>query len=148
MCCLGFIAPAAASAASPPLVAGGVLVGMVLFGSFAYMLSRTFRHMNETIPQDRTAAAIHEAADLRSFYKVNPSLAPLQALIEGMREAQDDDTVCDIYASVLSELTGRYFRRDLVAWDAWIAREGVDFITTQRSSGLLTNHADTLPLSF
>ena len=145
---LGFIAPAAASAASPPFVVGGVLVGLVLFGSFAYMLSRTFSNMNETAPQDRIAAAIHEVADLRTFFEANPSLAPLQALIEGMREAQGDDTVCDIYASALSELTGRYFRRDLVAWDAWIAREGADFITAQRSSGVLTNHADALPHSF
>ena len=63
-----------------------------------------------------------------------------------MREAQDD-TVCDIYASALSELTGRFFRRDLVAWDAWIAREGERFVTTQRSTDVVTHHVVAFPLS-
>ena len=143
---LALIAPGAASVASPPLVVGGMLVGLLLLGSFAYMLSRTFQNMSDIQPEDRVTAATQNAADLSTRFETHPSTTVLNTLVDGIRTAESESEA-SAFVTALTGLTGRYFKSDVVAWESWVRREGSVFVADYKHTARNTVQASALPLS-
>ena len=146
MLSLGVLVPAAASAASPPLVVGGMIVGLLLFGSFAYMLSKTFRNLSSHEPENRVAAAKADCEALEAEFEQYPEVATLHALVDGLRQAQSE-TEATLYSLALSRLTGRFFKHDLVAWDVWLNRECTTFVARTIARNQEISRPIALPLS-
>jgi len=146
MMTLALILPGAASVASPPLVVGGMLVGLLLLVSFAYMLSKTFQNMSDIQPEDRISAAKSTAESLCQRFASRPTLTTLTALVDGLRNAQTDDEAA-YFTHALSNLTCRFFKADVVAWESWLRREGAEFVSNASADVNVTTAAVALPLS-
>jgi uncharacterized protein (DUF2267 family) len=115
--------PLAASVASPPLVVGGLLVGLVLLGAAVTLLLRTFRNIQSVTETDPADEARTEVQALQSAWESKPSVEILRDLVAGLRESVTGDEA-ETFAAALSDATGRYFGRDDVSWEVWVRREG------------------------
>lgn len=146
MMTLALILPGAASVASPPLVVGGMLVGLLLLGSFAYMLSRTFQNMSAIQPENRLQAATGDTTNLTDTFQSTPSVDVLHALVDGLRESETDEEA-QVYVAALTDLTGRFFKSDVVAWESWLRREGERFVSNTDTERRAPVRSVALPLS-
>lgn len=124
--------PCAAAAASPPVVVGGVLVGVLLLGLSVGILLRTFRMMKAS-RVERTIERLRREADARhDHWLATRDAGAIGGLIELMMEADGDDER-HLLSNALSDITGRYFGPDAIAWQAWWTHEGKEFVATALS---------------
>lgn len=125
--------PFAAAAASPPVVVGGVLVGVLLLGLSVGILLRTFRTMR-TARTEQSVERLRREADARheSWLATRDGDA-VSGLIDLMAVADTDEARRPV-ASALSDITGRYFGEDPLAWRAWWRQEGEHFVAHARTS--------------
>lgn len=119
--------PHAAASASPPLVVGGILVGVLLLSLSVVMLVRTFRTMR-TAGQDRRIEQIRREADTRAEeWTTTREARTIASLIELLHDAETDPER-KLVTDRLTEITGRYFGLDAVAWQAWWTADGEEFV--------------------
>lgn len=123
--------PQAASVASPPLVVGGMLVGLVLLAVFVGLLVRTFRNMSAAgLESQFERARRHSEEWLLQWHEAADPDA-VRALIDGLCMTDDTQTR-QVYADALAEITQRYFGADDVAWEVWWRRHGAAFAAEAR----------------
>ncbi len=114
--------PFAASVASPPLVAMGVLVGLALLGLSMALFVRTMRSMKRT-RAERPIDVLRRNVDTQlEHYRATADRSAVGPMIEALREAETDEER-QVLVEALSEMSGRYFGIDVVAWQAWWRRE-------------------------
>lgn len=130
-------AHAAASVASPPLVVGGMLVGLVLLALFIGLLARTFRNMQAARVVSRLEAAQHDVEHRLEEWHERPDVEILRALLDGLRESIEENER-QAYASALSEVSGRFFGADLVAWEVWFRKDAAGLVSQRTAT---RNHA-------
>ncbi len=123
--------PHAASAVSPPLVVGGMLIGLLLLVLFIGILVRTFRNMKSAVVADPGSHLQREIGDLLEQWQASADPDVVRSLIDGLRLAEFDGEA-EQYAEALSEITKRYFGTDGVAWEVWWRRDSSEFFDSLR----------------
>jgi len=115
--------PHAAAVVSPPLVVGGMLLGVVLIALCIGMLLRTYRTMQRETPLTQTEATALDVEQRTTEWERDPSLAVLQALVDRL-DRSEEEQVQQMYAEALSNASARYFGNDSVAWKVWLMKDG------------------------
>jgi hypothetical protein len=121
------IAVAWTAGATPPLMFGGVLVGVLLLILFLGILLRTFRTMQAASEQPRIELARQAADELVDRWQQAHDRDTLRLLIDDLRLAEDAGEA-EIFAAALSRITDRYFGTDGIAWEVWYRRESERFV--------------------
>ena len=123
--------PLAASVASPPLVAIGVLVGLALLALSLALFVRTVRTMRNSRSERPADTLRHNVRVQMDSFRATGDRSAVGPLIDALREL-DTDEERQIVVEALSELSGRYFGIDVGAWQAWWRREGASGAASTR----------------
>lgn len=132
----------AAATASPPLVIGGILIGILLLVLFLGILLRTFRSMQAMREMAPIERAQREIDDLVSRWRNHHEIDAVRALIDGLRMSEDASE-SRLYGDALAQITSRYFGTDGIAWEVWYRKESNALVAEAR--GL--PDGDYLPVS-
>lgn len=123
--------PNAASVASPPLVVGGMLVGLLLLVLFIGLLVKTFRRM-AAVRTTSTVDLAQREADLRvAEWEDSLDLNVVRALIDNLHLAETAGER-EVFSVALAEITGRFFGTDEVAWEVWWRRDSQALLVEMR----------------